>query len=217
MTGPRDGAGESSGFAMSGVVLQMLLPKLKPGPRPGGVARAVGLQAGGNYPDLVNAMIKNHEAVIKTSLAIRQLQIVDRRSRKFRLHEILQIVSPKTEASSRAEKAGQFLPAIHIAPSAHRAPARDCRNAPDAGRPIRSASQKIGSSEMAALLRMNTAPAAASNVPLRNSTIPSFAPQRRHERFRRVRGWDALQDGTHNTASQPSVRGITSGGPTFRI
>src|ERR1043166_3905282 len=62
---------------------------------------AIGIQSGANNPRFVQTMIKHNEASIKTDMTIRQFQIVQRPARKPRFDEILQIITPIAEASSK--------------------------------------------------------------------------------------------------------------------
>ena len=50
-------------------------------------------------------MVKDHQAVIKPDVAIRQFQVVDRAARQLRFDKILEVVAPIAKAA--AERKGQ--------------------------------------------------------------------------------------------------------------
>src|ERR1043165_8697430 len=68
------------------------------------VARPIGTQAGRDNPGLAQAMIENHEAVVKTHVAIGQFQIVYGAARELRLDEILEVITPIAKAAAERER-----------------------------------------------------------------------------------------------------------------
>ena len=54
-------------------------------------------------------MIKDHQAVVKTNMAIGQFQIVHRPARQFRLGEIFQVVAPVTERAAERKRRINFV------------------------------------------------------------------------------------------------------------
>src|SRR5262249_47598308 len=77
------------------------LPKATPSARPFILARAIGIQPGGNDPGLSQPMIEHHDAVIDSQAEIRQLQIILRPARQPWFHEILQFVTPVSKAAPK--------------------------------------------------------------------------------------------------------------------
>src|SRR2546428_777031 len=51
------------------------------------IAGAVRVQTGGNNPRFAEEMIEDDEAAVKTDVAIRKFEIVDRQARELRLNE----------------------------------------------------------------------------------------------------------------------------------
>src|ERR1017187_7285407 len=83
---------------------QLVFPKLQSLPGPGLAARTVRVQTGGNDADLAEAMIKDHEAVVKTNVTIGQFQIIRRPARQFWLREIFQVVTPKSKRAAERKR-----------------------------------------------------------------------------------------------------------------
>src|SRR5439155_33569 len=109
------------------------------------IAGAVRVQTGGNNPRFAEEMIEDDEAAVKTDVAIRKFEIVDRQARELRLNEIFQIVAPVAKAApQRAQyrSAGGVLSRAELAGK----PPRPC-----SFRLIRQSSQ-VDSSNNAALL-----------------------------------------------------------------
>ena len=54
-------------------------------------------------------MVKHHQAVVKTHVAIGQFQVVDGAAREFRFDEIFQLVSPAAETAAERERQVNFV------------------------------------------------------------------------------------------------------------
>src|SRR5256885_11010541 len=63
-------------------------------------AYTVGIDTRRDDPRFAQAMIEDHEAVVKADLAIRQFEVVGGASRQLRLDEVLQVVSPKAATAA---------------------------------------------------------------------------------------------------------------------
>src|SRR5579884_518720 len=72
-------------------------------------AGAVGVQTGGDDPGLAEMMIENHEAVVKTDMAIGKFKVVDRAARQARLDKIFQVVTPITKTAAERERQIHFV------------------------------------------------------------------------------------------------------------
>src|SRR6267143_5879675 len=71
--------------------------------RPRFIARAIRAQTRRDDPGFAETMVENHEAVVKTDVAVGQFKVVDRTARKLWLDEVFQIVTQVTKTATKRE------------------------------------------------------------------------------------------------------------------
>src|SRR5260221_11169870 len=61
-------------------------------------------QSRGNDPGFSQTMVKNNQAVVKSKVTVRQIQIVCRTPRQSRLEKVFEIVSPETKTPAEGKR-----------------------------------------------------------------------------------------------------------------